>query len=79
MSCFACSGKTIANQGKGGVGYVMYTEVFALDSKTNHFNYAVNRVRKDSRCTELLGDSKNISAYGEGGGHGNWRMARPIA
>jgi len=57
----------------------MYTEVFALDSKTNHFNYAVNKIKKDPRCTELLGDSKKITAYGEGSNRSNWRMARPIA
>lgn len=58
----------------------MYTEVFALDSSTNQFNYAVNRVKKDERCLELLGDANQIKAFGEGGGgRSNWRVVRPIA
>ncbi|KAH8748908.1 TIM21-domain-containing protein [Hyaloscypha sp. PMI_1271] len=62
----------------GGVAYFMYTEVFSLDSKTSHFNRAFDRVRKDSRCTELLGNSKKITAYGEPTWN-KWRRARPIA
>lgn len=57
---------------------MLYTEVFALDSKTNHFNYAVNQVKKDSRCTALLGEGKKISAYGEDNWN-KWRRNRPIA
>jgi import inner membrane translocase subunit TIM21 len=60
------------------VTYFLYTEVFALDSKTNHFNYAVNRVKRDSRCTDLLGDGKNITAYGEDSWN-KWRRNRSIA
>ncbi|KAK0118294.1 mitochondrial import inner membrane translocase subunit tim21 [Cadophora gregata] len=62
----------------GGVAYVMYTEVFSLDSKTVHFNKAVNKVKKDARCTDLLGDSKKITAYGEPTWN-KWARARPIA
>lgn len=58
--------------------YVMYTEVFSPDSKTNHFNRAVDRVKKDYRCTELLGSSKKIIAYGEPTWN-KWARARPIA
>ncbi|KAI9742907.1 MAG: mitochondrial import inner membrane translocase subunit tim21 [Claussenomyces sp. TS43310] len=61
-----------------GVAYVMYTEVFSLDSKTAHFNRAVDQVKKDSRCTALLGDSKKITAYGEPTWN-KWARARPIA
>ncbi|KAH7314224.1 TIM21-domain-containing protein [Rhexocercosporidium sp. MPI-PUGE-AT-0058] len=61
-----------------GVGYVMWTEVFSLDSKTVHFNKAVNQVKKDARCTDLLGDSKKITAYGEPTWN-KWARARPIA
>jgi len=61
-----------------GVAYVMYTEVFSLDSKTVHFNKAVNQVKKDTRCTDLLGDSKKITAYGEPTWN-KWARARPIA
>jgi len=56
----------------------MYTEVFSLDSKTAHFNRAVNRVKDDTRCTELLGASKKITAYGEPTWN-KWARARPIA
>ncbi|KAH6716744.1 TIM21-domain-containing protein [Leptodontidium sp. 2 PMI_412] len=62
----------------GGVGYVMWTEVFSFDSKTVHFNKAVNQVKKDARCTDLLGDSKKITAYGEPTWN-KWARARPIA
>ena len=63
---------------QGGVAYVMYTEVFSPDSKTSHFNRAVNQVKNDSRCTELLGNSKKITAYGEPTWN-KWARARPIA
>jgi hypothetical protein len=56
----------------------MYTEVFSLDSKTAHFNRAVDRVKKDPQCTELLGNSKQITAYGEPTWN-KWARARPIA
>jgi len=61
-----------------GVGYLLYTEVFSLDSKTYHFNKAVDQVKADSRCIDILGDSKKISAYGEPTSS-RWAMARPIA
>lgn len=63
---------------QGGVGYVLYSEVFAPDSKTTYFNRAVDRIRKDPRCLELLGDGKRITAFGEET-HNKWRRARPIA
>lgn len=62
----------------GGVGYVLYTEVFSLDSKTSYYNRAVDRIKKDPRCLELLGDSRKIVAFGEETGN-KWRRARPIA
>ncbi|KAH8804943.1 TIM21-domain-containing protein [Xylogone sp. PMI_703] len=62
----------------GGVAYFMYTDVFSPDSKTSHFNRAVDQVKRDSRCIELLGDSKKITAYGEPTWN-KWRRARPIA
>jgi import inner membrane translocase subunit TIM21 len=68
----------MANIVQGGVAYFMYTEVFSLDSKTSHFNRAVDQVKKDSRCTDLLGNSKKIIAYGEPTWN-KWRRARPIA
>ncbi|KXX78822.1 Mitochondrial import inner membrane translocase subunit tim21 [Madurella mycetomatis] len=62
----------------GGVGYFLYSEVFSPDSKTTYFNRAVDRIRKDPRCLELLGDGKRITAFGEET-HNKWRRARPIA
>lgn len=62
----------------GGVGYFLYQEVFSPDSKTAYFNRAVDRIKKDVRCLELLGESKKITAYGEET-HNKWRRARPIA
>ncbi|KAL2131261.1 hypothetical protein VTI74DRAFT_5316 [Chaetomium olivicolor] len=62
----------------GGVGYVLYSEVFSPDSKTTYFNRAVDRIRTDPRCLELLGDGKKITAYGEET-YNKWRRARPIA
>lgn len=56
----------------------MYTEVFSPDSKVTHFNRAVDQVKKDPRCIELLGDSKKITAYGEPT-FNKWARARPIA
>ncbi|KAL2024523.1 hypothetical protein VTK56DRAFT_7566 [Thermocarpiscus australiensis] len=62
----------------GGIGYVLYSEVFSPDSKTTYFNRAVDRIRKDPRCVELLGDGKKIMAFGEET-YNKWRRARPIA
>jgi len=56
----------------------MYTEVFSLDSKTAHFNRAVDQVKRDPRCTDILGNAKKISAFGEGSWN-KWARARPIA
>ncbi|KAI9799470.1 MAG: mitochondrial import inner membrane translocase subunit tim21 [Piccolia ochrophora] len=62
----------------GGVITFLYLEVFSSSSKTNQFNRAVDRVKSDGRCTELLGPSKKISAYGEPTWN-KWAKARPIA
>ncbi|KAI0023071.1 import inner membrane translocase subunit tim-21, mitochondrial [Xylariomycetidae sp. FL0641] len=62
----------------GGVGYFLYTDVFSPDSKTAHFNRAVDRIKKDPRCLALLGESKKIVAHGEEIMN-KWRRARPIA
>ncbi len=56
----------------------MYTEVFAPGSKTAHFNKAVDQLKADKRCTDLLGDPKKILAFGEETWN-KWRRARPIA
>lgn len=57
---------------------MLYSEVFSPDSKTTYFNRAVDRIRKDPRCLELLGDGKKITAFGEET-HNKWRRARPLA
>ncbi|KAH8597327.1 TIM21-domain-containing protein [Bisporella sp. PMI_857] len=62
----------------GGVGYYMYAEVFSPNSKTTHFNKAVNQVKKDPKCLELLGDSKKIVAHGQGQVPKGWRHDRQI-
>jgi len=62
----------------GGVGYLLYQEVFSPDSKTAYFNRAVDRIKADARCVELLGDGRKITAYGEET-FNKWRRARPIA
>ncbi|KAK3324657.1 TIM21-domain-containing protein [Cercophora scortea] len=62
----------------GGVGYFLYQEVFSPDSKTAYFNRAVDRIKADRRCIELLGESSKITAFGEETGN-KWRRARPIA
>ncbi|KAL1858948.1 hypothetical protein VTK73DRAFT_7724 [Phialemonium thermophilum] len=62
----------------GGVGYVLYQEVFSPSGKAAYFNRAVDRIKKDPRCLELLGDSRKITAYGEETNN-KWRRARPIA
>ncbi len=60
------------------MSYFLYQEVFSPDSKTAYFNRAVDRIKKDPRCLELLGDSRKITAFGEET-HNKWRRARPIA
>ncbi|KAI9865140.1 MAG: mitochondrial import inner membrane translocase subunit tim21 [Trichoglossum hirsutum] len=62
----------------GGVITFLYLEVFSPEGKTNQFNRAVDRIKKDHRCTELLGDSKKIIAYGEPT-RNKWARSRPIA
>jgi mitochondrial import inner membrane translocase subunit TIM21 len=58
--------------------YFLYQELFAADSKTRQFNHAVDSVKADSRCTELLGPAKEIRAYGEPTSN-KWASARPLA
>lgn len=62
----------------GVVGYFLFTDVFSTESKTTYFNRAVDRIRKDHRCLELLGDGKKIRAHGEET-HNRWARSRPIA
>lgn len=61
-----------------GVAYFMWTEVFSPDSKITHFNRAVTQLKADSRVVDLLGESSQISAYGERS-WSRWTRNRPIA
>ena len=60
------------------VSYFLYQELFAADSKTVQFNHAVNRVKADPSCRDLLGPSRKIVAYGEPT-TSKWARARPLA
>ncbi|KAL1982716.1 hypothetical protein VTN96DRAFT_967 [Rasamsonia emersonii] len=62
----------------GGVFTFLYLDVFSPNSKTRLFNKAVERIKEDPRCTALLGDSKQIKAYGESTWN-KWARNRPIA
>ncbi|MCJ1485062.1 mitochondrial import inner membrane translocase subunit tim21 [Schaereria dolodes] len=62
----------------GGVAYFLYAEVFSTDSKTSHFNRAVNQLRTDPRAIEVLGPGKDIRAFGEPS-WSKWTRNRPIA
>ena len=60
------------------VSYFLYQELFAPDSKTRQFNHAVDRIRADPDCVELLGPGNEIQAYGEPTTN-KWARARPLA
>ncbi|KMU78329.1 import inner membrane translocase subunit tim-21 [Coccidioides immitis RMSCC 3703] len=62
----------------GGVFTFLYMDVFAPDSKTRQFNRAVERIKDDPKCIEVLGDPKKIRAYGEASWN-KWTRNRPIA
>jgi mitochondrial import inner membrane translocase subunit TIM21 len=63
---------------QGAVVTVLYSEVFAGDSATRQFNLVTDRIRKDARCTEVLGEGKDIKAYGEAS-WSRWQRNRRIA
>jgi mitochondrial import inner membrane translocase subunit TIM21 len=63
---------------QGAIGYFLFTDVFSPDSKVAHFNRAVDRIKRDQACIDLLGDPKKISAHGEETWN-KWRRARPIS
>ncbi|KAF8472036.1 TIM21-domain-containing protein [Kalaharituber pfeilii] len=62
----------------GLIAKFFYDEVLAPDSKTNWFNRAVERVKHDPRCLQLLGTKRSIKAYGEPT-NSRWARSRPIA
>lgn len=52
--------------------------MFSPDSRTAHFNRAIDKIKKDPRCAELFGDSRKIIAHGDETAN-KWRRARPLA
>ncbi|KAJ5105546.1 hypothetical protein NUU61_002893 [Penicillium alfredii] len=62
----------------GGVFTLLYLEVFSPNSRTWQFEKAVERIKDDPRCTKLLGDRREIKAYGENT-WSRWARSRPIA
>ncbi|CAL5869523.1 uncharacterized protein PFLUO_LOCUS3753 [Penicillium psychrofluorescens] len=62
----------------GGVFTLLYLEVFSPNSRTWQFEKAVDRIKDDARCTKLLGDRREIKAYGENT-WSRWQRNRPIA
>jgi import inner membrane translocase subunit TIM21 len=64
----------------GAVAQLLYKEVFAVDSKTSHFNRTVTRIKNDAHCVDILagGDAKKIKAYGEPTWN-RWSRNRAIA
>ncbi|KAJ5666148.1 uncharacterized protein N7477_008596 [Penicillium maclennaniae] len=62
----------------GGVFTLLYQEVFSPNSGTWQFEKAVERIKEDPRCTKLLGDRREIKAYGENT-NSRWARSRPIA
>ncbi|KAJ5112391.1 L-galactonate dehydratase [Penicillium argentinense] len=62
----------------GGVFYLFWTEIASPNSRTWQFEKAVDRIKEDSRCTNLLGDRRKIRAFGEKT-TSRWQSNRPIA
>ncbi|KAJ5172544.1 TIM21-domain-containing protein [Penicillium capsulatum] len=62
----------------GGVGMLLWQEVISPNSKTWQFEKAVERIKDDTRCTRLLGDRREIKAYGQQSST-RWAHNRPIA
>ncbi|KAJ5542436.1 hypothetical protein N7535_004856 [Penicillium sp. DV-2018c] len=62
----------------GGVLTLFYLEVVSPNSRTWQFEAAVERIKDDPECIKLLGDRREIKAYGEATGS-RWAHNRPIA
>ncbi|KAJ6103742.1 L-galactonate dehydratase [Penicillium sp. IBT 16267x] len=62
----------------GGVFYLLWTDVISPNSRTWQFEKAVDRVKDDARCIQLLGDRREIKAFGENTSS-KWARHRPIA
>jgi import inner membrane translocase subunit TIM21 len=57
---------------------LLYLELFSPNSKTWQFEKAVERIKDDPECIKLLGDRREIKAYGENT-WSRWARNRPIA
>ncbi|KAJ5938643.1 L-galactonate dehydratase [Penicillium verhagenii] len=62
----------------GGVFYLLWTDVISPNSRTWQFEKAVDRIKDDARCITILGDRREIKAYGENTSS-KWARHRPIA
>ncbi|OQE42394.1 hypothetical protein PENCOP_c004G03474 [Penicillium coprophilum] len=62
----------------GGVCVLFYQEVLSPNSKTWQFETAVARIKDDPECIKLLGDRREIKAYGEQTSS-RWARNKPIA
>lgn len=58
--------------------YLLWAGVFFIESKFTHFNGAVHRTKRNTRCLELPRDSKKLTAHNEET-YSEWRKARPIS
>ncbi|KAJ6032222.1 L-galactonate dehydratase [Penicillium herquei] len=62
----------------GGVFTLLWQDVISPNSRTWQFEKAVDRIKDDARCTKLLGDPREIKAFGENTSS-KWARHRPIA
>ncbi|KAJ5725638.1 L-galactonate dehydratase [Penicillium malachiteum] len=62
----------------GGVFTILWQDVISPNSRTWQFEKAVDRIKDDARCTKLLGDPREIKAFGENTSS-KWARHRPIA
>ena len=63
---------------KVAVFFLLYTDVFSSDSSVTQYNQAVDRIKTDQRCVDVLGPGNEISALGEPTGT-SWIRQRPRA
>lgn len=57
---------------------VLYTDVFSPSSHITQYNHAVDRIRDDKKCQDILGSRTSISALGPATGT-SWIRQRPKA
>lgn len=62
----------------GGAFTLLYLEVLSPNSKTWQYEKAVERIKDDVRCTDILGDRREIAAFGEST-WSRWARNRPVA